>query len=266
MLSFNGQPSLYEYVKKVINIKVKKGKANFYGSIFRSMIRYLITHEIINPANYMKSFAIVKYDDWIFFVDKNTSFGYYLLLNLLEPYTYSEIMENKGDLFIDVGANAGGYTIRAAKKYKKVISIEPNPVYIQIIRNNITLNSLHNIIILGVALSNFIGTSKFYTSNLGQLSSLTNFEGSKDVIEVKVTTLEEVIDNLGQIPDLIKIDAEGEEVNVIEGLGKYTAKITKLIVEISSKEKLGVIRNILGESFREQRAGNENFIFIRRLN
>lgn len=102
-------------------VKVKKGKLRFYQSLLRSGLHYLISNEITNPVHYMKKYSIVTYDERLFYIDQNTSFGYYLLLNLLEPKTCSEIMHKNGSIFIDVGANCGGYTIRASRNFKKVI-------------------------------------------------------------------------------------------------------------------------------------------------
>lgn len=244
-------------------MKIKKSRLRFYYSLLRAGIYFLITRNITNPAHYMKKYSVVMYDKCVFYIDNNTSFGYYLLLNIMEPITCSEITNKKGQLFIDVGANCGGYTIRASKNFRKVISIEPVPIMQEIIKKNISLNSLDNVSVLEAAVSNYNGTSKFYVSELGQLSSFSIPVSYIDNIEVKVTRLDKVIDEQGLVPDLIKIDAEGAEVECILGLGNYIDKVPEIIIEISSSDKLEKIRNILSSYIFEElsRSEGQNYIF-----
>ena len=115
------------YYNEIRRVKIKKGRLRFYYSLLRTGIHFLITRNIVNPAYFMKNYSIVLYDKCYFYIDHNTSFGYYLLLNIMEPITYSEIMNRKGRLFIDVGANCGGYSIRASKNFRKIICIELVP-------------------------------------------------------------------------------------------------------------------------------------------
>ena len=243
-------------------MKIKSGRLRFYYSLLRTGIHYLITNDIVNPAYFMKNYSIALYDKCYFYIDHNTSFGYYLLLNIMEPITYSEIMNNKGRLFIDVGANCGGYSIRASKNFRKIICIEPVPTMLEIISKNISLNSLNNIEIIGAAVSDYNGNSKLYVSKFGQLSALSEFESYIDTIDIKVTRLDKIIDEQGIIPDLIKIDAEGAEVECILGLGKYIDKVPELIIEISSSDKLKKISDVL-KSYTLQipSSKNENYIF-----
>lgn len=254
---------LNRYFKEITKMKIKSGRQGFYYSLLRAGIHYLITKEIVNPAYFMKDYSIILFDGYFFYIDHNTSFGYYLLLNIMEPKTYSEIVNKKGQLFIDVGANCGGYSIRASRNFKKIISVEPVPIMQEIIRKNISLNCVNNIEIIDAAVSDYNGNSKLYVSRLGQLSSLSKFENYIDTCYVNVMRLDKIIDEQGIIPDLIKIDAEGAEVECILGLGKYINKIPELIVEISSSDKLKKISNILKAYTLEYpiKGENENYIF-----
>ena len=254
---------LNKYYEEITKMKIKRGRLRFYYSLLRTSVHYLITKDITNPAYYMKNYSIVIYDECSFYIDHNTSFGYYLLLNIMEPITYSEIMNKRGQLLIDVGANCGGYTIRASKNFKKIISIEPVPIMREIINKNISLNGVNNVEILDAAVSDYNGTSRFYVSKLGQLSSFSEPVNYIESIDVKVTRLDKVIDEHGIIPDLVKIDAEGAEVECILGLGKYINKIPELIIEISSSDKLKKISNILNYYTLEKVSGSrgENYIF-----
>lgn len=64
------------------------------------------------------------------------------------------IQLRKGDVFIDVGAHIGKYTILVAKIVGKeglVIAIEPNPENYETLLENIKLNNLKNVIAVNIA-------------------------------------------------------------------------------------------------------------------
>jgi len=59
-----------------------------------------------------------------------------------------------GDVFLDVGAHIGKYTILAAKRVGSeglVIAVEPHPENYRTLIENIKLNSLNNVIALNIA-------------------------------------------------------------------------------------------------------------------
>lgn len=118
---------------------------------------------------------------------------------------------------------------------------------------------------LDEAVSNYNGTSKFYVSNLGQLSSFSEHIDYIDKINVKVSRLDKVINEQGTVSDLIKIDAEGAEVECLEGLGVYINKVPELIVEISSHDNLNKILDILSFYSIERLSGREEQNYIFRL-
>ncbi len=116
-------------------------------------------------------------------------------------------------VFLDIGANAGIYSLTAAKVYKKVISFEPNPGMYDRLRFNIKMNNKDEIIdAYEIALSDCEGFVDFEVdeSNLGE--SKIAVSGSKSGISVKTKRLVDVLDelNITQI-DGIKIDVEGHE-------------------------------------------------------
>ena len=131
----------------------------------------------------------------------------------------------KGDIVIDIGAYVGMYSIMAsqyAKNDGKVISVEPLPSNLVYLRNN--TEGIPNIQIAEVALSNYVGIGKLYTSPSTAAHSMTYVRDK--YIEVKVTTLDNLVKEL-ELPrvDYIKMDAEGSDMNILEGaigvLNKY---------------------------------------------
>jgi len=133
---------------------------------------------------------------------------------------YGEILENEKDLIFDVGANHGDKTAAFNLVANKVVAFEPDKSNLEFLSHRFKNKS--NTIIEETALSNNVGITKFFVVNHGSGLNTTNNErqNNLDIIDsysVKVTTLDLMIIKYGK-PDFIKIDVEGNELKVIEGL------------------------------------------------
>ena len=149
-----------------------------------------------------------------------------------EAYTIYRNIKSE-DIVFDVGASVGIFTLKAAKKANFVIAVEPDPYNYNLLLRNIKNNKLENILPIQKALSNFVGqsdlevgSSSFYsTISLQKISpKLTSRRkyGKYDMkIVVDVTTIDEIVEseNIERV-DFIKIDAEGAELEIIEGANK----------------------------------------------
>ncbi|QNI35404.1 FkbM family methyltransferase [Edaphobacter albus] len=142
------------------------------------------------------------------------------------------------DLFVDVGANAGIYTVLAAGAIgSTVISVEPIPQTFEKLCANIRINSVSD----KVAAHNI---------GLGSKEAILRFTSSRDTmnkviddvhydgpsINVRVSSLDMVLQN--KVPQLIKIDVEGWESEVIAGstLTLKNPSLLGLIVEMNGSE------------------------------
>lgn len=121
----------------------------------------------------------------------------------------------EGDLFIDIGANIGSYTILASGEVKATtISIEPIPSTFQLLENNISINRMsQRVIALNVGVGRQAGTLRF-TANKDTVNSVA-VESDKDTLEVPVRTLDSIAKD--HAPVLLKIDVEGFETEVCNG-------------------------------------------------
>ena len=149
----------------------------------------------------------------------------------------------ENDLFVDVGANVGVYSILASGVSKaKSIAIEPSYETGNILKQNIAINNLGDKI---TPVNYIIGNQSGKVSFTKGLDSINRVVRETD--DIKNTELhdEETLDNIlnNMTPNLIKIDVEGYEVNVLKGalntLKKADLKI--LLIEtngLSSKYKL----------------------------
>jgi len=112
-----------------------------------------------------------------------------------------------GQIFVDVGANIGLYSVFAADLGAHVIAIEPGPKTAARLRRNVRLNDL-SIEVVEAAVTDHTGFTEFDTSG-----DTTARLGKG--IKVAATTLDTILD--GRQCAGVKIDVEGFERLVIEG-------------------------------------------------
>lgn len=115
-----------------------------------------------------------------------------------------------GDLFLDVGANIGAYTIWAAELGAEVIAIEPNAHNAGRVREHLELNGYAGEVV-EKALSDHPGIVRI-TSDRDSLNHLT---GDGTGIEIEATTLDTVLGD--RVAAGVKIDVEGAEALVLAG-------------------------------------------------
>ncbi len=129
-----------------------------------------------------------------------------------------------GDVYVDIGANIGMHTMAAARAMQgkgKIIAFEPFAGTMRMLEKSIFLNGFSGITELHeAAVSNSDGRRLLFlgaASGHHSLYSLeTQTQGSQGPIEVKVVSLESALPSSQRI-DLLKIDAEGAELEVLEG-------------------------------------------------
>ena len=121
------------------------------------------------------------------------------------------------DLFIDVGANIGLFTLLAAGVVgAQSVCIEPIPQTYQRLLDNVNINRLQNLVkAQNIGLSDTSCKLQFTTNHDAVNYVTTEFKRNNNIAEVEVRTLDSIVQN--QVPELIKIDVEGFETKVIEG-------------------------------------------------
>lgn len=140
------------------------------------------------------------------------------LMKSWEPQSLSYLSEHvkNGDIAVDVGACLGLYTVIFSKLVGTdglVYAFEPDPYMFKILKANIKLLHLENVIACNFALGESNRVSKFYVTN-GGMSSLEPMAGLRSIVQVIVKTLDSF--DLPRI-DWMKIDTEGTEHLVLEG-------------------------------------------------
>lgn len=134
---------------------------------------------------------------------------------------FSEILK-EGMTVLDLGANIGYYSLLIGKQIGekgKVFAFEPWHESFSILQKNIEVNGFKNIIPVAKAVSNKCGRQKLFLSNDPLEHHLGRESGSK-FIETDVTTVDEFVREQNISVDLVKIDVEGTEMHVLEGMAE----------------------------------------------
>lgn len=137
-----------------------------------------------------------------------------------------------GNLFVDVGANIGGYSVRLSRKFKDVLAIEPNPIAADRLHTNLKLNGITNVSIFEGAISDREGEASLSvpSSNKTTRSSIVEKYRSDTRYNVRTETLDSILEGYSKI-DLIKVDTEGAEVSVLKGATETLRKCSRFVIE-----------------------------------
>ena len=133
-----------------------------------------------------------------------------------------------GDIILDIGANYGLYTIRFASlvgNMGKVFAFEPTPDTATFLQRTVNDNGLNNVDIIPYALSSKCGISNFFVNDNSELNSLTANKKNSKSVTVSVQTLDSIKDEFEDTcVNFVKLDAEGEEANIIRGAEWFIKK------------------------------------------
>jgi FkbM family methyltransferase len=151
-----------------------------------------------------------------------------------------------GDTVIDIGANAGFFTLLAATRVResgRVLAFEPIPAVRAALETNIKLNGVHWVSLHGTALSNAAGTLTMYEGprNHRGLSSLRPLDRAAATHIVAVKRLDDWLPVLDRVK-LIKLDVEGAEQHVVEGMAALISRdMPYIVVEVTDAylQKMG---------------------------
>jgi len=139
-----------------------------------------------------------------------------------------------GQKVIDIGANYGVYTLPMALKVGAsghVWSFEPASGTAQFLARGIAANAFAHVTLEQKAVSSTAGTAQLAFHTQAELRSIIRGAATAGGAEqVPVVTLDDCMDRFRwQDIELIKIDAEGEEANIIAGGRRFFTTLTPLV-------------------------------------
>jgi FkbM family methyltransferase len=143
-----------------------------------------------------------------------------------------------GDAVWDVGANVGVYAAQFAQHgAAHVVCFEPAPAAVAELHRRFPGASQGRdpVRIVPIALANQRGTAAFNADGASPNNQIGRSDGSKATIEVQVRSADEALTEFGlPHPNVIKIDVEGYELEVIEGMSKVltSKQLRSVFVEV----------------------------------
>jgi len=157
-----------------------------------------------------------------------------------------------GDVFYDVGANVGFFTVLGARLVGprgRVFAFEPVPDSAGVARDQIALNGLSWCEVVPLAVSAHSGQRTLsYVPGKGAIAHLGSKRvGSELEISVETMTLDSFVAD-HTFPALVKVDVEGAELEVLQGAAATIKRGTCLILELHSTAVAGEVVGILGEA------------------
>lgn len=133
-----------------------------------------------------------------------------------------------GSTLVDVGANMGYYSVKAAARVGptgRVISFEPNPATLPFLRRNMAINGFADRSeIWPAAVGSVSGSATLSFSCGDEAQANIHGHGAADrTFTVDVQRLDEALAHIDRL-DVLKIDAEGSEAEVLLGAQETLAK------------------------------------------
>ena len=243
-----------------------------------------------SSINVVKKMDYERHDIWLN-INSKTENTARLNACKKEPDTV-EWVENflqEGDVFYDIGANVGVYSLVAAKYFAdkvKIYAFEPAFMNFSQLCKNIALNQCQdNIIPLQIALSDKTMLDSFNYSSLtvggaqNTLGDAIDEKGQAFNPVFKQYTLsyriDDLIDNFEiPVPNHLKIDVDGIEFLVLKGAPKTMANesLRSMIIELAEGERATEVINFLADKgfklhskYPRMTPGLFNYIFQRDL-
>jgi FkbM family methyltransferase len=156
----------------------------------------------------------------------------------------------EGDVFIDVGACVGTYTLLASKIVGRrglVVALEPAPKNFRALVDNLHINKISNVIAFPYAAWESMGYVDMIIPPGGGKATakiFTHFTGARRrgrIHRARAVKLDDLVKDLGiSKVDLVKIDAEGAELEILRGSH-----------DIFRKHRPAIVAEVLGENLAQ---------------
>lgn len=189
--------------------------------------------------------------------------GVYVFGDSLEPELYSlQHFLGPGQVFVDVGANVGVFTVKAAKEVGNdglVIAVEPFIETAFRLSQNVQANGYRNVRIRNFCIGRDTGHARLHLNKNKPNSFSLIPNDNADSVSVLSVSLDDLCrwENLERL-DYLKIDAEGAEAAVLEG-GQEAISRFRPIVQV----EVTIADSTLSMNYRRFSAPNSmNNVFI----
>jgi FkbM family methyltransferase len=213
----------------------------FSSDDFRFIDNDLNDKNFLKVGDYdFKHLQLIHFENFSMFI--TSRFLNFYLPRKFEQYTSKLIkyLLPKGGTFVDIGAHYGYYSLLASKKIGKmghVYAFEPVAENYYILSKNCSYNSFNNIQLYNSALSDFDGVASFQITKASDSAGFHKHPLTETLETRSIQThrLDSFFGN--EKIDVIKMDTEGHESWVLDGMEKIIQNNPKLkiIIEFNPK-------------------------------
>lgn len=184
-----------------------------------------------------------------------------------ESAVSKEIIKMNGDIFVDVGANTGYYSILLHKNFRRVYAFEPIQTTAKVLFDYLKRLGVQNVIPIVKAVSNVNGIDTFVLYNYNPyvcdpVISPQLGKGENAKVEMSSVTLASYFptENL----DLVKVDVEGNEWKVLHGAEPIMQNIKSWMIELHDGHRRQELEHLLGSYGYSTRWLDEHHILAER--
>ncbi len=212
--------------------KIRKQNSPFALKRIAS-IRYLLERDIPFEDSEEESLFKVSIGNRRFFVRKDIPGDAFILdatflageYDFLHPYL-------AGALVVDVGAYIGDtLALFASWGARKILAFEPHPELYQLAQKNIALNHLEDRVVLrNEGVSSQDGELNIKEdSEAGASAGFGLYQSDRGrTVPIQLVSMKKILEELGRV-DVLKMDCEGSEFEILEGLSIGELKKIKVI-------------------------------------
>jgi FkbM family methyltransferase len=171
--------------------------------------------------------------------DRGLTGNYYLGLWEFDDMAFAIHLLQAGDIFLDIGANLGSYSLLAAGVAKaKSIAFEPVPQTFNKLLRSIDINNLKDRIdarqiALTSKRASWNGGDLYFSTDRDCENSFVSADYTGERIPISLSTLDEEV--FGLSPTLLKIDVEGFEADVLAGASTVLTNKSVLAVIVEGQ-------------------------------
>ncbi len=168
---------------------------------------------------------------------------------------YSEFIQ-PGDLCFDLGSHVGNHILALTRLGASVVAVEPHPRFFRLLRRLYRARS--NVVLVPAAVGARSGKGTLMISRRTPTVSSTSAAWAtavrrapsfarvrwEDSLPVDITTLDALIATYGR-PKYCKIDVEGSELDVLNGLTQPVAHLSFEYIPVQSERAVRCIQRLL---------------------
>ena len=169
----------------------------------------------------------------------------FITLGEMILYSYYFIHKDSYSTAFDVGANFGSDSLVLGYFGYDVYSFEPDYKIFDLLNKNILQNNLNNIKTINKALSSKSETVNFRkvvgNETASHIEGERNFFGESELFQIETMKFDEV----GAIPDLMKINIEGHEKDLVPSIRKEIWEQCDVFIELHGEDCAKVVYDYL---------------------